>query len=177
MGPPGVAISARDLRLLFQQSGNCCAFPECTKSLVSPLTPGDGAAPSSEVAHIVANSMEGPRGDFPLPVEERDRYQNLILLCEEHHHLIDAQPRTHTVERLRQIKYDHESMVAEAVRRAAGSSETTPVLKESAVCHGRRSVVADSTAAGATVIGEGAVGDGQCSKVVNRIGEFRGVTQ
>jgi HNH endonuclease len=125
-----VAISARDLRLLFQQSGNCCAFPGCTKSLVFPATPRDGAAPSSEVAHIVANSIEGPRGDFPLPAAERDRYENLILLCEEHHHLIDAQPRTHTVERLRQIKYDHESMVAEAVRRAAETRGSEAIRHE-----------------------------------------------
>ena len=114
-----MAISSRDLRLLYQQSGNCCAFPGCTKSLVSPATAMDAAAPSSEIAHIVARSIEGPRGGQPLPVEERDRYENLILLCEEHHHLVDAQPHTYRVERLRQIKYDHESMVAEAVRRAA----------------------------------------------------------
>ncbi len=53
-----------------------------------------------------------------MPLDERDRYENLILLCEEHHHIVDSQVATYPVERLRQMKYDHESLIAEAVRKA-----------------------------------------------------------
>ena len=62
--------------------------------------------------------MDGPRGDHPMPLEERNRYENLILLCEEHHHLVDTQVSTYPVERLRQMKFDHEGLIAEVTRRA-----------------------------------------------------------
>jgi hypothetical protein len=46
-----------------------------------------------------------------MPVEERNRYTNLILLCRNHHRVIDTQERQYTVERLNQIKAEHESWV------------------------------------------------------------------
>src|SRR5947209_6952338 len=103
-----MGISARDARLLFQQSGNRCAFPTCTRTLTFPKSDKDGSIPTSEIAHIVGESNNGPRGDHPMPLEERNRYENLILLCEEHHHVVDGQVATYPVEKLRQMKYDHE---------------------------------------------------------------------
>ncbi|WP_063002578.1 hypothetical protein [Nocardia mikamii] len=38
-----------------------------------------------EIAHIVADSPNGPRGDSPLTAAARNDYQNLILLCNQHH--------------------------------------------------------------------------------------------
>jgi len=38
-------------------------------------------------------------------------YENLILLCNIHHQLVDAQPETYPVERLQAIKRDHEHWV------------------------------------------------------------------
>lgn len=94
----------------------------------------DQPASLSEVAHIVARSGDGPRGDYALPLDERDRYENLILLCERHHTEIDAQVATYPVERLRQMKYDHESLIADATRRAvqarAGDHSAVPTETE-----------------------------------------------
>jgi hypothetical protein len=56
-----------------------------------------------------------------MALEERNRYENLILLCEEHHHVVDGQVATYPVEKLRQMKYDHEALIAEAARRAVES--------------------------------------------------------
>ncbi|MGD9693625.1 MAG: HNH endonuclease [Phycisphaerales bacterium] len=117
-GWDNVAISARDLRLLFQQSGNQCAFPGCVQRLTFDATNLDRAGSVSEVAHIVGQSPDGPRGDHPMPSEERDRFENLILLCDTHHTQVDRQTATYTVESLRQMKFDHESLIAEATRRA-----------------------------------------------------------
>jgi hypothetical protein len=39
--------------------------------------------------------------------EERDQYDNLILLCRNHHGEIDEQPVTFPVERLAAIKAEH----------------------------------------------------------------------
>ncbi len=110
--------SKRDLRLLFQRSGNRCAFPGCTKVLAQKGTSLDDPVILSEVAHIVAQKLDGPRGDYPLPLDKRDAYDNLILLCEEHHHRVDAQKYTYTVERLRQMKIDHERLIEGAAGQA-----------------------------------------------------------
>src|SRR5207247_847686 len=67
---------------------------------------------TAEVAHIVAESIDGPRGDYPLPVERRNEQSNLLLLCAKHHKIIDEKLQYYTVERLRQLKEDHESEIA-----------------------------------------------------------------
>jgi hypothetical protein len=66
-----------------------------------------------EIAHIVAEQPTGPRGDASVPALDRNSYPNLLLLCQEHHQLIDAQEAAYGVERLRAMKEAHESWVAE----------------------------------------------------------------
>src|SRR5437868_1911876 len=128
-----MGIAARDIRLLFQQSGNRCAFPTCTRVLSYPPSDNDGMVATSEIAHIVGESPDGPRGDHPMPLEERNRYENLILLCEEHHHVVDTQVATFPVERLRQMKYDHEALIAEATRKAVETRAGDPAAAGSSV--------------------------------------------
>ena len=43
---------------------------------------------------------------------------HLILLCEEHHHIVDAQPRFYTVARLLRFKRDHEGRIGAALERS-----------------------------------------------------------
>lgn len=122
-----MTISQKDFRLLYQRSGNRCAFPGCSRVLDEPATEFDEAVPLSEVAHIVASRPDGPRGWHWLPIEERDKYENLILLCEQHHHIVDGQPQTYAVERLRQFKADHEAQMRQATGRAVESqAEVSP---------------------------------------------------
>jgi hypothetical protein len=62
-----------------------------------------------EEAHIVGQSPNGPRaGSIP----DVDSYANLILLCRKHHKQVDDQVRYYTVERLTEIKRQHEKWVA-----------------------------------------------------------------
>jgi len=68
-----------------------------------------------EECHIVAKKPTGPRGDPEFPVDMADEYSNLILLCRTHHKMVDDQPNTYTVERLKQIKLDHEKWVRESL--------------------------------------------------------------
>ena len=107
-----------DLRILFQRSGNRCAFPGCNNQLDFPATTQDGAGVLSEVCHIVSRAKHGPRFDDALPMEERDKHGNLILLCREHHTIVDRQPATYTAERLREIKAKHEQLLSEAIEKA-----------------------------------------------------------
>jgi hypothetical protein len=107
----------KDLKLLLQRSGNRCAFPSCGKILDHPGTTLDDPVVLSEVAHIVSQKAEGPRGSSHLSAAQRDKYENLILLCSEHHKLVDQQPATYGVERLKEMKRQHEAMIAEATKR------------------------------------------------------------
>lgn len=44
----------------------------------------------SNIAHIIAVSLVGPRGDDPLPLNKRNQVENLMLVCRKHHALIDS---------------------------------------------------------------------------------------
>jgi len=96
-----------DAKILWGRSGSRCAFPDCRKDLVF----GAGAGIIGEMAHIIATRADGPRGDLTLAQSQRDSYTNLILLCPEHHTLIDKDERTWTVEKLRELKRSHEEWV------------------------------------------------------------------
>ncbi|WP_253886226.1 tetratricopeptide repeat protein [Actinokineospora diospyrosa] len=98
-------------RKLFQRSGDMCAFPDCRRALTAPRTDSDPVTSLGEIAHIVGESVNGPRGVSPLTSRERGLYENLILLCDYHHQLIDSHPATWTVSRLVAMKRTHEEWV------------------------------------------------------------------
>jgi hypothetical protein len=106
-----MAIDARTRQILWGKAGATCAFPECRRHLVREATPEDREVLIGEIAHIVAQSPGGPRRDSDVPGENIDAYVNLILLCHEHHELVDQQHHTYTKERLLQFKVDHEEWV------------------------------------------------------------------
>jgi tetratricopeptide (TPR) repeat protein len=106
-----VAISDTDRKLLWGGSGNKCSFPGCRCEVTQKPRTGDLRFTIGEEAHIVARTLDGPRGDHPLPLKDRDRYDNFILLCPTHHAVIDRDVVTYTVEKLHQIKRDHERWV------------------------------------------------------------------
>jgi len=68
-----------------------------------------------EACHIVAQSPSGPRGHSPLTPEQRDHYDNLILLCRNHHKQVDDQENTYTVQCLLDMKAAHEKWVRETL--------------------------------------------------------------
>lgn len=107
----------KEKHILFMKSGGICAFPNCNKKLVEEATTADDAAILAELAHIVADSRQGPRGNEPLSEEDRRKHPNLILLCREHHKIIDSQPNTYSVAVLRQMKIDHEFWVERMLRK------------------------------------------------------------
>lgn len=95
--------------MLWGRSGNRCAI--CRNELVADATQADDPSVLGEAAHIVAREQNGPRGTSSLSDEQRDRYENLILLCPTDHTLIDSQVLTWTLERLHQQKQTHEEWV------------------------------------------------------------------
>lgn len=122
-----MGIPAAELKRLFARSGNRCAFKDCRKLLIVDAPPGQPPVTLGDVAHIVAGSPAGPRGESFLSPSDRDKYDNLILLCNRHHQLIDAQPATFTSERVRSIKEDHERWVEQ---RLAAGVQDDPQVRE-----------------------------------------------
>lgn len=92
------------LRALFARSGNCCALPGCTATLVTT----DGLF-VGELAHIEAAEVGGPRYRYDSNDEERRAEPNLMLLCQPCHTEVDADPHRYKVALLRKFKADHES--------------------------------------------------------------------
>src|SRR5882762_8370631 len=109
------SIPQGEMKLRFAQAGGLCAFPHCGRSLVEPGSLTDGPVLVGEIAHIVAESRQGPRGREQLADSDRNKHTNLILFCPDHHKIIDSRPETYSVAVLRQIKLDHESRVRRAM--------------------------------------------------------------
>jgi hypothetical protein len=128
-----MAISQSDLKLLFQKSGNRCAFPNCGKQLFIQEDNQEKPTLISNIAHIVAQSNDGPRGNFALDLEKRDQENNLLLLCPEHHKLIDDQPERYSVERLRGIKTDHELFIEKSTGNYSRNQNYAKSQKEETV--------------------------------------------
>ncbi|EMN7422352.1 TPA: hypothetical protein KD105_003935 [Vibrio parahaemolyticus] len=79
------------VRRLDTLSGNQCAAPECERSLVAR----DGQSIVSKICHIEAASPLGPRYNPKMSDEERRHYNNLILMCDECHNIIDNKDNVH----------------------------------------------------------------------------------
>jgi hypothetical protein len=96
--------STATAKQLFALSGNRCSFPGCGRQIVDPAT-GDlqGA-----ITHINAVSPGGPRYDPTQTDEQRQRVENLILLCHDHHAEIDRNTDSYSVEFLRGVKAANE---------------------------------------------------------------------
>lgn len=109
---PRTNPSPKEWKILLARSGGICAFPDCNKPLIEQGKGGDDDAFIGEIAHIVADSRQGPRGDNELSDADRDKQRNLVLFCQNCHDRVDKQPRTYSVPVLRQIKDDHERRIA-----------------------------------------------------------------
>ena len=94
------------VKQLFAHSGNSCAYPKCKNGLIQDNTV------IGEICHIKATRPNGPRYDPEQTPDERHSYSNLILLCANHHKIIDDDPEAYTVERLLKLKEEHTSRFA-----------------------------------------------------------------
>jgi len=92
------------IKRLFAVSGNQCAFPKCPLPLVDEAS----SKVTGKICHIKAQNPGGARYDENQTGEQRHAFENLILMCPIHHDVIDSDEDSYTVERLHQIKAEHE---------------------------------------------------------------------
>ncbi|MGI9256527.1 MAG: HNH endonuclease [Salinispira sp.] len=97
---------------MWGRSAGRCEYPGCNKPLYED-EPTKIEFNSAYIAHIVAASPGGPRGNSKLSGELKHDINNLMLLCDTHHRLIDnEQVENHTVEILQKYKKNHENRIA-----------------------------------------------------------------
>lgn len=101
-------ISDKSRKLLWARAGSRCAL--CQHALVMPGSGGDQSSIVGDECHIVSKAAGGPRHDPFLPGDPDD-YGSLLLLCRTDHKLVDDQTGTYTVEKLKQLKAQHEASV------------------------------------------------------------------
>ena len=104
-------MSNRNQNLLWAMSGGRCEYDGCNRVLHTDILT-KWKYNSAYVAHIVAQKPDGPRGDAIRSVTLRDNIDNLMLLCDVHHTLIDIHDVAgHPEERLLAMKRKHEERI------------------------------------------------------------------
>ena len=103
-------ISQKVRYLLWAKSAGRCEFDGCNKPLWR-----DGLTQIemnfSDVAHIIGDSPDGPRGDVILSDEYCNNVSNLMLMCLDHHRMIDQITSVYSDGVLRQMKEIHEERI------------------------------------------------------------------
>lgn len=95
--------------MLIAKAGGRCQFSGCNKTLfIDSVTLAKFN--NTNIAHIVASAPDGPRGNDN-SIELSDKLENLMLLCQEHHALIDSRPEEYTIKRLIDMKEKQEQEV------------------------------------------------------------------
>lgn len=90
-------------------AGGWCEKPDCATGSLWHELPNGEAVRLAEVAHIVAASDAGPRGDKNATTEELVGFDNLVLLCPTCHTIVDRAPEHYPENLLKAWKLGHES--------------------------------------------------------------------
>lgn len=109
-----MSISAQTMRYLVARSGGFCQNPNCRASLITIFESGR-MSDVNELAHIIGQSSDGPRGQNALPLSQRDEYENIIILCPTCHTKIDKNPQEFPTEMVRGWKRQHEEEIDNAL--------------------------------------------------------------
>ncbi len=86
-----MGVSTRTRCIIWGRAAGRCQFPGCNKLLIGDLIAGNNNLNTAYVAHIVAETESGPRGDPIRSPQLVDNPDNLMLMCDPHHRLIDRE--------------------------------------------------------------------------------------
>jgi hypothetical protein len=101
-----MGISNKTRKNLWAKSGNRCSI--CKTELFAGQINEDEFNIGEE-CHIISSKQNGPR--YKSNLDDYDTYDNLILLCRNHHKEIDELTDSYTEELLRYMKLNHENWV------------------------------------------------------------------
>jgi hypothetical protein len=109
-----MGITEKTRKRLWAKSGNRCSI--CKKELFNKSEKENKDFNIGEECHIISSKKSGPRHKDNL--DSYDEYDNLLLLCRNHHKEIDEVVETFSEELLRYIKQNHENWVQKAINNA-----------------------------------------------------------
>ncbi|MFM4776005.1 HNH endonuclease signature motif containing protein [Aeromonas veronii] len=98
-----MSISNPELKKLYGLAAGRCS--------ICKINVFDNDVHIGEMAHIIAKKPKGTRGEVNI-IGNINSYDNLILLCANHHTEVDQNPIFYTVDKLHRIKLEHENSVA-----------------------------------------------------------------
>lgn len=103
-----MAITNKTRKTLWARSGNRCAM--CRTELVAERNEHKRNLNIGDECHIISEQLNGPRhiSDYG---KDYDDYDNLILLCKNHHKTVDELWETYTIELLKTVKTNHEDWI------------------------------------------------------------------
>lgn len=117
-----MSITSKSRKELWAKSGNRCAI--CKKELVNQISEEDGSYIIGDECHIISSSIDGPR--YKPGLEDYDSYDNLLLLCKNHHREIDENCTSYSEELLHYIKTAHENWVKETLENSTKENFNIP---------------------------------------------------
>lgn len=115
----------KDIKLLWGKAQAKCSH--CYKDLIHI----DDLTVIGDMAHIIAKKQGGARGDQIIDSSKRNAYENLILLCLECHKIFDDNPKIYTVQKIKQIKNEHEEKIKQGT--SSTSLSSWPELAEASL--------------------------------------------
>ncbi|WP_339311181.1 SAVED domain-containing protein [Paenibacillus sp. FSL M7-0896] len=99
------------IHMLWGKTAGRCQYRGCNEPLHIDLTTKK-LMNRSYVAHIIADSPNGPRGDEELSPKLAKAIENLMLLCDAHHRMIDVTDVAgHPTSLLQKMKKEHEERI------------------------------------------------------------------
>lgn len=119
------------VRELYLKSGNQCAFPGCYNIMVDETGNFIG-----QICHIEAAEEGGERFNPNMTNEERRAFDNLMLMCYEHH-IVTNDVIEYPVSKLKKMKKDHEDKFSGVIQKMQNSIVDYGVavnFSESKVC-------------------------------------------
>lgn len=109
----GPAPNEKTIRMLCAKAAGMCEFPGCQERLFFDAQSAKNFN-HSYICHIIGSSPNGPRGSLSKSHQLSDDIENLILLCDKHHTLIDNHVEDYPIETLKDIKLCHEANIDKA---------------------------------------------------------------
>jgi len=109
-----MSIADKDIKLLWGRAGGHCSAPGCPEDLTRYLAKS-GDIVLGEMAHVIGRRPGAARSDDGVGAD--DSYENLILLCPNHHTLVDKAEHDYPVVLLREWKQIWEAEVARRLMR------------------------------------------------------------
>lgn len=107
----GDPISPETANKVWADAGGCCMFKGCGHDLSNVPLYNKGAR-IAYLAHIIASDPDGPRGTIAESHLLSNHPENIMLMCDAHHRLIDSfEPETYKAPRLQEMRREHTSMV------------------------------------------------------------------